>query len=143
MVGSEVNRAVLQPEVTILHLSGGFGSAEDLKGIVIYIFLEEEPGPSPKAVLVQLLSQDRPFATPRTAAPQASLSFTISWSSFKPMSIESMMPSRHILCHSLFLLPSVFPSFRIGSSVNWLFASGGESTRASASASVLPVNIQG
>ena len=135
---------MLQPEVTILHLSGGFGSAEDFKGIVIYIFLEEEPGPSPKAVLVvQLLSQDQPFATPWTAAPQASLSFTISWSSLKRMSIESMMPSRHILCRSLFLLPSVFPSFRIGSSVNWLFASGGQSTGASASASILPVNIQG
>ena len=53
------------------------------------------------------------FATPWTAACQASLSFIISWSLFKLMSIESMMPSNHlILCHPVFL-PSVFPSIRV------------------------------
>ena len=52
-----------------------------------------------------------------TAAHQASLSFTISWSLLKLMSIESMMPSNHlILCHSLLLLSSVFLSIRIFSS---------------------------
>ena len=51
--------------------------------------------------------------TPWTSAPQASLSFTISWSLFKLMSIESVMPSNHlILCHPLPLLPSILPSIR-------------------------------
>ena len=51
--------------------------------------------------------------TPWTVARQASLSFTISWSLFKLTSIESVMPSNHlILCHPLFLLPSIFPSIR-------------------------------
>ena len=54
------------------------------------------------------------FVTPWTAACQASLSFTISQSLLKLMSIESMMPSNHlILCCPLLLLPSVFPSIRI------------------------------
>ena len=48
------------------------------------------------------------------AAHQASLPFTISWSLHKLMSIESVMPSNHlILCHPLFLLPSIFPSIRV------------------------------
>ena len=52
--------------------------------------------------------------TPWTAAHQASLSFTISQSLLKPMSIELMMPSNHlVLCHPLLLLPSVFPSIRV------------------------------
>ena len=56
------------------------------------------------------------FATPWTAALQASLSMTISRSPPKPMSIESMMPSNHlILCQSLLLLPSIFPSIRVSS----------------------------
>ena len=53
-------------------------------------------------------------ATPWTAACQASPSFTMYWSSLKLMSIESVMPSNHhILCCSLLLLPSVFPSIRV------------------------------
>ena len=56
----------------------------------------------------------RLFATPWTAARQASLSFTFSWSLLKLMSIESMMPSNHlILCRPLLLLPSVFPRIRV------------------------------
>ena len=56
----------------------------------------------------------RLFATPWTAAFQASLSFTISQSLIKFMSIESVIPSNHlILCHPLFLLPSVFSSIRV------------------------------
>ena len=52
--------------------------------------------------------------TPRTAAHQAPLSFTIFWSLHKLMSIESVMPSNHlILCHPLLLLPSIFPSIRV------------------------------
>ena len=55
-------------------------------------------------VAVQSLSHARLFATPRTAARQASLSFTISWSLLKVMSIESVMLLNHlILCHSLLL----------------------------------------
>ena len=53
-------------------------------------------------------------ATPWTAAHQASLSITNSWSLLKLMSIESAMPSNHlILCHPLLLLPSIFPSIRV------------------------------
>ena len=62
----------------------------------------------------QLLSCIWLFATPRTAACQASLSFTISWSLLKLMSIESMIPYSHlILCHPLLFLPSIFPSIRV------------------------------
>ena len=61
-------------------------------------------------LVVQLLSCAPLFATPLTAACQASLSFTISWSLLKLMSTESVMPSNHlILCHPLLLLPSIFP----------------------------------
>ena len=63
---------------------------------------------------VQSLSRVRLFATAWTAACQASLSFTNSQSLLKPMSIESVMPSNHlILCHPLLLLPSTFPSIRL------------------------------
>ena len=52
--------------------------------------------------------------TPWTAACQASLSVTDTWSLLKPMSIESVMPSNHlILCHPLLLLPSIFPRIRV------------------------------
>ena len=62
---------------------------------------------------IQLLSHVRLFATPWTAACQASLSITNSWSLLKLMSIASVMPSNHlILCHPRLLLPSVFPSIR-------------------------------
>ena len=68
-------------------------------------------------VVVQLLSSVWLFATPGTAAHQAPLSSTLSWSLLKFMSIESVMPSNHlILCYSLLLLPSVFPSIRVFSS---------------------------
>ena len=63
---------------------------------------------------VQSLSHIWLFATPWTAACQASLSITNSWSLFKLMSIEFVMPSNHlILCHPLLLLPSIFPSIRV------------------------------
>ena len=70
--------------------------------------------PSPQFSSVQLLSCVGPFATPRPAARQASLSITNSRSPPKPMSIESVMPSNHlILCCPLLLLPSIFPSIRV------------------------------
>ena len=63
---------------------------------------------------VQSLSHVRLFATPWNAAHQATLSITNTQSSLKLMSIESVMPSNHlILCHPLLLLPSVFPSIRV------------------------------
>ena len=63
-----------------------------------------------KLTVVQSLSQVWLFATPWTAACQASLSFTISWGLLKLMSIELVMPSNHlVLCHPLLLLSSVFP----------------------------------
>ena len=63
---------------------------------------------------VQLLSHVQLFATPWTAACQASLSITNSWSPPKPMSIETVMPSNHlILCRPLLPLPSIFPSNRV------------------------------
>ena len=69
------------------------------------------------SVVVQLLSDVWLFATPWTAVCQASLSFSISQSSLKPMSIESVTPSNHlILCRPPLLLPSIFPSIRVFSS---------------------------
>ena len=67
--------------------------------------------------LVQSLSRVQLFATPWTAAHQASLSITTSQSLLKLMSIELVMPSNHlILCHPLLLLPSLFPSIGVFSS---------------------------
>ena len=98
-------------------------------------------------VVVVLLSRVQLFATPWTEARQASLSITNSQSLLKLMSIESVMPSNHlILGRSLLLPPSIFPSIRVFSKtlhLTLLFASGGQSIGASASAPVLPMNIQG
>ena len=70
-----------------------------------------------KTWLVELLSHVRLFVTPWTAAHQASLSITNSWSLLKFMSIMSaMLPNHLILCRSLLLLPSTFPSIRVFSS---------------------------
>ena len=82
------------------------------------------------------------FATPWTAAHQASLSFTISWSFLKLMSIDLVMLSNNlILCHPLLLLPSIFQTSE-SFLMSQLFASGSQSILASASASVLQLNIQ-
>ena len=65
-------------------------------------------------VVVESLSHVWLFVTPWTATCQASLSFTIFWSLLKLMSIETVMPSNHlILCHPLLFLPSIFPSIRV------------------------------
>ena len=80
--------------------------------------------------------------TPWTAARQASLSFTISWSLLKFMSIELVMPSSHLLlCCPLLLPPLVFPSIRVFSNELTLHIRRPK-YGASASASVLPMNIQ-
>ena len=84
----------------------------------------------------------RLFATPWTAAPQASLSITNSQSLLKLTSIKSVMPSNHlILCRPLLLLPSIYPNIRVCSnesalSIMW------PRTGVSASTSVLPMNTQ-
>ena len=89
------------------------------------------------AAVVQLLSCVWLFATPWTVALQASLSFTISQSLLKLISTESLMQSNHfILCYPLFLLEwGSFPVIQV-------FASDGQSIGASASATVLQMNIQ-
>ena len=92
--------------------------------------------------IVQSLSLVWLLAAPWTVALQASQSFTISWSLFKLISIESVMLSNHlILCH-LLLLPSVFPSIRVFSSGS-AFPIRWPTFGASALALVLPVSIQG
>ena len=93
---------------------------------------------------VQSLSHVRLFASPWTAACQASLSITSCGSLLKLMSFDSVMPSNHlILCCPLLLLPSIFPSIRVFSNetahrIRW--PSGGIGI--SASASFLPKNTQ-
>ena len=104
------------------------------------------PSPVKLLFVVQSLSHVQLFVTSWTAACQASLSYTTSWNLLKLMSIESVMPSNQlILCHSLLLLPSIFPNIRVVFfffPMSQLFALGGQSIRASASASVLPMNVQ-
>ena len=91
-------------------------------------------------VIVQSLSPVWPFAIPLTAACLASLSFTISQSLLKLISITSVMPSKHItLCHPLLFLSSIFPRIRLFSNESVLcirWPSIGAST------SVSPINIQ-
>ena len=93
--------------------------------------------------VVQSLSHVQFFVTPLTAACQASLSITVSLSLLKLMSIESVIPSNHlILCHPFSSCPKFFSAS--GSfPMSWFFASDGQSIWASVSASVLPINIQG
>ena len=108
------------------------------------------------SVSVQSLSRVRFFFTPWTAARQASLSITISWSLLKLMSIGLVMPSKHfILCHPL-LLPSIFPSISVFSNESalhirwpkyWSFSfnispSNEHPGHGPASTSVLPMNTQ-
>ena len=111
--------------------------------LLFILFPVTFPHTSQLVDVVQLLNYVRLFAPSWTAALQASLSFTISWSLLKLMSIESMVPSNHLICCCpFFSCPQFFPAS--GSfPVSQLFASGGQSIRALASASALPVNIQG
>ena len=91
---------------------------------------------------VHSLSCVRLFATLWPAARQASVSIATSRSLLKLMSIESVMPSNHlILCHPLLLLPPSLPASE-SFPISQLFTSGGQSTGVSASASVLLINIQ-
>ena len=90
-------------EITNKNLLYGTGSSTQYSGVT-YMRISS----------VQLLSRVRLFVTPWTATRQASLSITNSWSLLRLMSIESVMPSNHlILCRSLLLPPSIFPSIRV------------------------------
>ena len=91
---------------------------------------------------VQSLSCVGLFVTPWTAAHQASLSITNSWSLPNLMCIELVTPSNHlILCCPLLLLSSIFLNLR-SFQMSQLFASGGQNIGVSASTSVLPMNTQ-
>ena len=108
----------------ILEFNNVIGYKVNIKKPVVFLYI---------VVVDQSFSRVRIFVTPWTAAHQASLSFTISWSLLKLMSTESEMPSNHlILCRPLLLLPSIFPSIRVFP-MSRLFASGGQSIGASAS----------
>ena len=93
-------------------------------------------------ISVQSLSRVRLFVAPWIAARQASLSITNSWSLLKLMSVESVMPSNHLIfCRPFLLLPPISPaseSFQMSQLFTW----GGQSAGVSASASVLPMNTQ-
>ena len=81
-----------------------------------YCKIQQELSPTshPLVVGVQFLSHVRLFVTPWSAARQASLSITSSWSLLKLLFIESVMPSNHlILCRPLLFLPSICPSIRV------------------------------
>ena len=94
---------------------GFFTSSVTWEALVIRILFSKYSFPT-SLYSVQSLSRVRLFATPWTAAHQASLSITSSWNLLKLMSIESVMPSNHlILWHPLLLLPSIFPSIRVNS----------------------------
>ena len=97
-------------------------------------------GPCVLIGIVQLLSHVWLFVITCMAAKQASLTFTISWSFLKLMSIESVMPSHHLILLITLLLPTVFPSISF-LPMSWVFTSDGLSVGASSSASVLPLNI--
>ena len=93
-------------------------------------------------VVAQSISRVQLFATPWTAARQPSLSFTISRSLLKLISIELMMPSNHLIFSTLFsFCLQSFPASGCFP-MSWLLTSGGLSIGASASASVLPANAR-
>ena len=111
--------------------------------VMVCVFMCVLGGMQQDSSSFQSLSYVQFFATPWTAARQASLSVTNSQSLLKRMSIELVMPSNYlILCHPLLLLPSIFPSIKVFFSVSQFFTPGGQSIGASASASFLPMNIQ-
>jgi len=100
----------------------------------------EPPGKPFIYVVVQSRSHGWLCAAPRTAALQDFLSFTISRSVLKLMSFQLVTPSNHcVLCCPLLLILQSFPASR-SFPISWVFASGGQSTGASASVSVLPMN---
>ena len=101
-----------------------------------------KPNNCPQFSSVQSLSRVRLFATPWIAAHQASLPITISWSSLRLTSIESVMPSSHLmLCHPFSFCPQSLPASE-SFPMSQLFAWGGQSTGVSALTSFLPKKSQ-
>ena len=128
------------------HCLHDFGAQEEESCRYFYLFLfylQAVMGPDViQFSTVQLLYHVRLFATPWTASRQASMSIINSWSLLKLMSIQSVMPSNQlILCAPLLLLPSIFPISGYFP-MSWFLTSSSQSTGVSASASVLPMNIQ-
>ena len=96
-----LHSSLFQKKILCLMFHWRSGAKKWVRGIII-------------VVVVQSLSRVQLFVTPWIAACQASLSFTISWTLLKLMSIESVIPFNHfMLCHPLLLLLSVFPSIRV------------------------------
>ena len=113
-----------------------------LPNVVEKLFKHTHTQTHTTCIVVQSLSRVRIFATPWTAACQPSLSFTISWSLLKLISIEFIMPSNHLV---LYCPPaSCLQSFPASGSfpTSQFFTSDGQSIGVSASACVLPMNIQ-
>ena len=102
-------------------------------------------GQSDQFSSVQCLSHVQLFVTPWTAARQASLFITNSWSLLKLTSTEMVMASNHLIfCQRFCFMPSIFPNIRVFSNETvQSFTSGGQHIGVSASTSVLPMNIQG
>ena len=139
--GAQISHKHIQYSISLLYFFQAVFSWSDVKSkcykttIDIFYFYQFSS--------VQSLSHVRLFAIPWIAACQASLSITNSRSSPKPMSIQSVMPSNHlILCHPLLLLPSIFPSIRVFSNESVLRIRWPKYWSCSASASVLPMDTQ-
>ena len=108
----------------------------------LFVFIIYQKSTGAVVFVVQSLSCVRLFVTPWTAAHQASLTFTSTLRLLRFMSVESVMPSNHLIfCHSLSSCPQSFTAS--GLPMSWLFASSSQSIGASASASVLPMDIEG
>ena len=145
LLPAELQGKSKNPRVFILsHLQQIFPGQDSHKGILHCrrILYQLSYQGSPSVPFSSVLSHVRLFVTPWTAAQQASLSSTNTQSLLKLMSIKLLMSCNYlILCCPLLLLPSIFPAS--GSfPMSQFFASGGQSIGASASASVLPMNIQ-
>ena len=137
--GSEV---CLEPEVVTLQLRAGWGALDlqfhRVESLHLWLCW------SVQFSSVQSLSRVRLFVTPWIAACQASLSITNSRSSLRLTSIESVMPSSHlVLCHPLLLLPSIPPSLRVFSNESTLRMRWPKYWSFSALASFLPKKSQG
>ena len=93
--------------------------------------------------LLSVAKSHSALCNPWTVACPASLSSTVSQCLLKFMSLELVMLANHLILCCPVVLPKVFPSMRAFFPMNWLFTLGGQSTRASTSAAVLPMYIQG
>ena len=103
----------IYPQVAVVIHYGECKSLSTVCDIIICMRSENILPHETRISSVQSLSRVRLFATPRIAARQASLSITNSRNSPKLMSIESVMPSKHLILCCPLLLPSIFPSIRV------------------------------